>query len=265
MKSLTGESIKELLKTETLGKVIYSFEEVSSTNDIALELGRNGACEGTIVIADSQSGGRGRLGRRWISPPGVNLYTSVIFRPRIATKDAPVLTLISAISVAEALRAEGAVGATIKWPNDLIINMKKVAGILTEMETKEDEVDFIVVGIGVNLNMTGEMMKQEMGEVADMATSLREVVGHEIERKKFTSSLISKLDVWYQSFLNGGKPLIIKRWMEMWEAIHRRVRVSFDERIIEGIASGIDEDGYLILQRYDGRTEKVISGDVIFL
>src|SRR6266852_4394547 len=180
MKSLTGESIKELLETETLGKVIYSFEEVSSTNDIAFELGRNGACEGTIVIADSQSGGRGRLGRRWISPPGVNLYTSVIFRSRIAAKDAPVLTLISAISVAEAVRAEGAEGTTIKWPNDLIINVKKVAGILTEMEPTGDEVDFIVVGIGVNLNMTGEMMKQEMGEVAYIATSLREVVGHEI-------------------------------------------------------------------------------------
>jgi BirA family biotin operon repressor/biotin-[acetyl-CoA-carboxylase] ligase len=265
MRSLMGESIKRFLKTEMLGKVTYSFEEVVSTNDVAFELGRNGASEWTVVIADSQSEGRGRLGRRWISPAGVNLYMSVIFRPQIAAKDAPVLTLVSAISVAEAVRAEGAENATIKWPNDVIINGKKAAGILTEMESKGDNVDFIVVGIGVNLNMTGEMMEQEMGEVAGIATSLREAVSHEIERIKFTSNLISKLDVWYQKFLNNGKPPIIRRWMEMWEAIHRRVRVSFDERIIEGIASGIDEDGYLILKRYDGTTEKIISGDVILL
>jgi len=262
---IMGESIKGLLKTGALGKVIYSFEEVGSTNDVAFELGRSAAAEGTVVIADSQSKGRGRLERRWISPPAVNLYMSVILRPRITATDAPVLTLAAAVSVAEAVRAEGTEDATIKWPNDVIIDGRKVAGVLTEMEPKGDGVDFIVVGIGVNLNMTREMMEHEMGDIADITTSLREALGHEIEKIGFTASLIARLDVWYQKFLNEGKSPIIKRWMEMWGTINRRVRISFDKRVIEGIALGIDENGYLILKRYEGTLEKIISGDVILI
>ncbi len=265
MGSLIGESIKELLRTGILGKVIYSFEEVGSTNDIAFEFGRGGAAEGTIVIADSQSKGRGRLERRWISPPAMNLYMSVVLRPPITATDAPVLTLAAAISVAEAVRNEGAENATIKWPNDVVINGKKIAGVLTEMEPKGDGIDFIVLGIGVNLNMTREMMEQEMGEVSDIATSLREVLGHEIKRIRFTASLITRLDFWYQKFLYEGKSPIIKRWREMWGGINRKVRVSLDKRVVEGIALDIDENGYLILKRYDGIIEKIISGDVALI
>ena len=133
------------------------------------------------------------------------------------------------------------------------------------MEPKGDGVDFIVVGIGVNLNMTREMMEHEMGDIADITTSLREALGHEIEKIGFTASLIARLDVWYQKFLNEGKSPIIKRWMEMWGTINRRVRISFDKRVIEGIALGIDENGYLILKRYEGTLEKIISGDVILI
>lgn len=264
MSTLTGESIKKLLKTEMLGKVLYLFEEIGSTNEVAFELARNGATEGTTVIADSQTQGKGRLQRRWISPPGVNLYISVIFRPSIAAKNAPFLTLVASIALAETIKNEGA-NTLIKWPNDVLINGKKAAGVLTAMQPRGDEVDFIVVGIGVNLNMTRETMKKEMGEVAEIATSLREELGHEIERAKFTADLINELEMWYQRFLQNGKSPIIKEWMRRWGAINRRVRVKFNETVVEGTASGIDENGYLLIKKDDGTTERIISGDVILL
>ncbi len=264
MSTLTSESIKRLLKTETLGKVLYLFEEIGSTNEVAFELARNGAPEGTVVIADSQTQGRGRLQRRWISPPGVNLYISVIFRPSIAAKNVPFLTLVASIALAETIKNEGA-NTLIKWPNDILINWKKVAGVLTAMQPRGDEVDFVVVGVGVNLNMTRETMKKEMGEVAEIATSLREELGHEIERARFTADLINEIEIWYQRFLKNGKSPIIKEWMRRWGAINRRVQVKFNETVVEGTASGIDENGYLLIKKDDGTTERIISGDVILL
>ena len=145
MKTLTSESIKKMLKTETIGKIIYSFEEVGSTNEVASELARNGAPEGTIIIADSQSKGKGRLQRRWISPPGVNLYMSVIFRPAITAKDAPLLTLVASIALAETIKDKEP-DTLIKWPNDILVKGKKVAGVLTGMEPIGNKVDFVIVG-----------------------------------------------------------------------------------------------------------------------
>ncbi len=264
METMGTESIKKLLKTETVGKTIYSFEEVGSTNEVAYELARHGAPEGSIIIADSQTRGKGRLQRRWISPPGVNLYMSVIFRPRIAAKDAPLLTLVASIAIAQAIKNK-VDDTQIKWPNDVLIQGKKVAGVLTGMQASQDKVDFVIVGIGVNLNMTREMMQKEMGEVSEIATSLREALGHEIEREKFTADLIGELEVWYQEFLQVGKSRIINEWMKRWGAIDRRVLVRFDGREIEGIASGIDENGYLLVKKNDGTMERIIAGDVILL
>lgn len=265
MSALMGESIKKLLKTETLGRVIYFFEEIGSTNEVAFELARNGATEGTVVIADSQTKGKGRLQRRWISPPGVNLYMSVVFRPPIVAKNAPFLTLVASIALAETIKDKG-INTLIKWPNDVLINGKKVAGVLTAMQPRGDEVDFVIVGVGANLNMTRETMEKEMGEVAEIATSLREELGSEIGRARFTADLINELEVWYQKFLKNGKSQIVKEWMRRWGAINRRVRVRFDETaVVEGIASGIDENGYLLVKKDDGTTEKIISGDVVFL
>jgi BirA family transcriptional regulator, biotin operon repressor / biotin---[acetyl-CoA-carboxylase] ligase len=264
MTALTSESIRKLLKTETLGKITYFFEEVGSTNEVAFEIARNGAPEGTIVIADSQTKGKGRLQRKWISPPGVNLYMSVVFRPSIAAENAPFLTLVVSIALSETIKGKGA-DTLIKWPNDVLINGKKVAGVLTAMQPQGDKVDFVIVGVGANLNMTREMMKREMGEVAEISTSLREVVGREIERAKFTADLINELEAWYQRFLKYGKSQIVKEWIKRWGEINHRVQIKFNEMVVEGIISGIDENGYLLVKRDDGATERIISGDVILL
>ncbi|HEX3036075.1 MAG TPA: biotin--[acetyl-CoA-carboxylase] ligase [Thermodesulfobacteriota bacterium] len=264
MKLLTGESIKKLLKTETIEGVIYSFEEVGSTNEVAFELARNGASEGTIVITDSQTKGKGRLSRKWISPPGMNLYISAVFRPPLVSKDAPFLTLVASIAVAEAVKNRGA-DAIIKWPNDVLVNGKKVAGVLTQMQHKGDRVDFVIVGVGININMTREMLEQEMGEVAQIATSLREVLGHEVDRVSFSADLINELDMWYTKFLKDGKPSIIKEWTERWGAINRRVQVKYNGKQVEGIAIGIDGNGYLLVKKDDGTTERIIAGDILLV
>lgn len=262
MKPLADASIKQLLKTKALGKTIYSFEEVGSTNEIASELAKNGAPEGTIVISDSQTQGKGRLKRKWISPHGVNLYMSVILRPQVAPKDSPLLTFVASIAVIEAIRAEG-VEAFVKWPNDTLIGGKKTAGILTEMEIENDKVLFAIVGIGVNLNMTDEGI-EEMGEVAATATSVRKALGHEVDRLKFTASLIGEFEAWYQRFIRGERSRIIKEWTERWRDFNRRLQVNLGEKVVEGVASGVDENGYLLLKKDDGTIEKIISGDVIF-
>lgn len=264
MKLGTSESIKKFLNTETLGKTIYSFEEVGSTNEIAFELARNGAPEGTIVIADSQTRGKGRLSRNWISPPGVNLYISAVFRPPIYSEDAPFLTLVASIAVAEAVKNMGA-DAIIKWPNDVLVNGKKVAGVLTQMQTKGDRVDFVMLGVGVNINMTREMMEQDMGDVAQIATSLRELLGQEVDRVRFSADLINELEIWYTKFLREGKSAIIREWTERWGAVNRRVQVRYNEIQIEGIALGLDRNGYLLVKKDDDTVEKIIAGDILLL
>lgn len=264
MRLLTGESIKKFLNTEGFGKTIYSFEEVGSTNEVASELARNGAPEGTVVIADTQTKGKGRLDRKWVSPPKDNLYISIVFRPQIISKDAPILTLVISIALAEKIRAEGT-DALIKWPNDILIDSKKVAGVLTEMEPRGDGVDYVIVGIGVNLNISPEDIKKEMGEIAEIATSLREATGKEVDRAKFTADLIREVEDWYKKFLGKGKSLIINEWMKRWGAANSRVRASFDGKTIEGIATGIDQNGYLIIKKDDGEIERIIAGDVVII
>jgi BirA family biotin operon repressor/biotin-[acetyl-CoA-carboxylase] ligase len=264
MKALTAESIKKFLKAKNIGEPIYLFEEVGSTNEVATELGRNGAIHGTVVISDSQTKGRGRLQRKWISPPGLNLYMSVVFRPKIDPSDAPLLTFVAAIAVYEAVKRQGAT-ASIKWPNDVLIDKKKVAGMLTEMQSKGERVDFVVVGIGVNLNMTREIMEKEMGEVAEIATSIKEATGREIDRVRFIATLIDELEIWYQRFMSEGKALIIKEWTERWGASNRRVRAMYDENTIEGIATGVNESGHLVIKKDDGTTEVIVAGDVVLL
>jgi len=264
MKPLGSEPIKKLLQTKKIGKAIHFFKEITSTNDVAFELARNGALDGTVVIADSQTDGRGRLQRKWISPPGLNLYISVILRPVIPAKDAPLFTLVSSVALAETIRNEGA-NPSIKWPNDIFIEGKKVAGVLTEMQTKGDQAEFVVVGIGVNINMKKENLNKEMREIAEIATSIGEATGRKIDRSAFTAGLINNLEKWYKKFQMQGRKSIIEEWMKMCGTINRRVKVKFNEKEIEGIACRVDENGYLVLRKDDGTIETIVAGDVIVL
>lgn len=253
--------INRLLRTNTFGRVIRFYRELESTNDIAFELAKEGASEGTVVIAETQTKGRGRLQRKWISPAGFNLYMSIIFRPSISSKDGNILTLVSSIALFETVNSYG-IKCRIKWPNDLLINRRKVAGVLTEMELAGERVEFVLVGIGINLNMTRGDMNGLMGDVSEIATSVREHLGHEVDRPEFAASLINLLEKWYQEFNTSGKSKIIDEWKKRWGDLDRRVRVKVSHNWIEGIAYGLDQDGFLLVRQDNGKTERIIAGDL---
>lgn len=262
MTSSMIRNLNGLLRTQSLGKVIHYQDEMDSTNTTLLELGEKGASEGTVVIADKQTGGRGRLDRKWISPEGSNLYISVLFRPEIAAFDSPLFTLIASIALNRVIEKSGAAETKIKWPNDIQISGKKVAGILTEMRSKREMVDFIVVGIGVNINMTRDEMNERMGKVAYIATSIKEHIRKDINRSKFAADLLLELENWYQVFINKGKATVLTEWTKMWGDLNKRVLVNLEEDSYEGTAIGIDEKGYLMVKTDSGEINTVISGDV---
>jgi len=263
MSTIFVPKLNGLLKTEMMGKVIHYHEEIGSTNSVLYKLAGNGASEGTVVIADMQTEGKGRLGRTWISPPGVNLYISVLLRPSIPAWEAPLLTFTASIAIVETMKKTGIREPLIKWPNDVVIENKKAAGVLTEMKPDGERAEFVIVGIGVNVNMTAEAMRRDMGEVSKTATSLRQHLGREVDRAKFTADLLLEIEAWYRTFTGRGKAAIISEWSERWGAGGQRVRVSLEDKTaFQGIAEGIDSDGHMLVRKEDGDLVTVVAGDV---
>jgi len=263
MTSSMIRKLNGLLRTQSIGKVIHYQDELGSTNTKLLELGEKGASEGTVVIADKQTEGKGRLERTWISPAGTNLYISVLFRPEISAADSALFTFLASIALKETIDKTGVTNTKIKWPNDIQIEGKKVAGVLTEMRSKREMVDFIVVGIGVNINMAREQINAEMGKVARTATSIKENLGKDIERAKFAADLLLELEKWYRIFSSKGRTLILREWTEKWGDLNKRVRINIEgEKEFEGTAIGIDDRGYLLIKADNGEISKIIAGDV---
>lgn len=254
--------IASSLKTSFIGQNLFFYHSIDSTNRKAFELARSGAPEGTAVIADAQTFGRGRLERRWESPPGLNLYLSLILRPPLPPYEAQKLTLLMAVASAEAINAfvpGGVGGATVKWPNDILIGSRKAAGILMEMDSEPDRVNFIVAGIGVNINMAGADMPPP---IRGIATSLREKAGRTVSRPDFTLSLFSSIEKWYKVFLEDGDGGVLKRWRELFAMTGKTVKVTGITRTVEGVCLGIDDSGALLLRLPSGEVERVISGDL---
>lgn len=274
--------ISSNLKTAFIGKDISFYEEIESTNDAAKEFAAKGAKEGFTVVADSQKKGKGRLGRRWESPAGANIYTSVILRPDIPPVFAPQLTLVAAVAVAETIAKflnppaspffKGGIKdvpplteggrvefLSVKWPNDILLNSKKVAGILTEMSSEMDRINFVIIGIGVNVNMTKKMLPEELRQIA---TSLKEEAGRELSRINFIQTLYLNLETWYKRYLNHGFELVRKAWTGYFTMAGKWAKIQQMDKIVEGIAMGIDNDGALLLQEKSGNITRIISGDV---
>lgn len=243
-----------------LGGTIVSYAEIGSTNAVAARLAEEGAAEGVVVLAESQQQGKGRLGRVWASPPRVNLYCSVLLRPPIMPVDASQLTFVSAVAVARTIRACTPITPVIKWPNDLLVNGHKVAGLLNEMTAETDRVTSVILGIGVNLNMTRHQFPSDLRYPA---RSLFLESGVPVDRIAFTRRLIEELDGLYGRYLSGGYGAIRDEWLSWCGIIGCRVRVADgSDASREGIATGIDESGALLLRRDDNRVELVYSGDV---
>lgn len=254
-----GVEVASVLDTEVIGKEVHFFDDLGSTNLKAFELGRTGAPEGTVVIADAQSAGKGRIGRRWESPPGMNLYTSIILRPPVPPQAAQNLTFLAAVAVAGAI--EGYCGPPeVKWPNDILIEGKKVAGILMEMDSELDRIHFVVAGIGININMEEASMPEG---IRDIATSVRTRSGKAVDRARLAGALYSGMEKWYKVYLKDGFAPIRDAWKRYFRAEGKSIKVVSFSSATAGICAGIDDDGALLLRTPAGKVERVISGDVL--
>jgi BirA family transcriptional regulator, biotin operon repressor / biotin---[acetyl-CoA-carboxylase] ligase len=248
------------LATGRLGTRFHYFREIDSTNNYARGLAERGEPQGAIVIAERQTLGRGRLGRRWVSPPYVNLYCSIILRPNLPPAHTPRITLTAAVALADAIESFSPVAPVIKWPNDILAGDKKLAGVLTEAVSNSQRVEFVILGIGVNLNFPLDSMPPEIRE---RATSLSVLAGKSVSREGFLRRLLQDLDRCYGVLEETGFAALASRWDARFGLRGRRVRVEMTDRTIIGRAIGIDADGALIIESPDGGRQRIVAGDVI--
>ena len=259
---LLAAEIRRQLRCWRLGTLIRSYPVVESTNDVALAFGRDGAPEGTVVVADRQTAGRGRLGRTWESAPGVGLWFSLILRPNIAPRNAAWLTLFAAVSVVRLLRENTDIQALIKWPNDVLIDGKKVCGILTELVAEQDRIEYAVVGIGLNVNQT----RRDFGPVVrDTATSVRKVAGRTFNRTTLLCRLIELLEEDYYLMLEQGFEVIRRMWTDQSATMGQNVQCEWDGTVVVGKAMGLSDEGALLVRQTDGTVVPVVRGDVTVL
>ncbi len=256
---LMPEAIQSGLECRWVGSRVHCFDETDSTNLQACRLGDEGATDGLVVIADRQSSGKGRMGRRWESPGGVNLYASILLRPPILPFEAPKLTFLSAVAVCRAINICTGLQPTVKWPNDILLNGAKVAGLLNEMSSETDQVHYVVLGIGVNLNMNAEQFPEGLRYPA---TSLAIVAGQVISRLDFTRTLLQEIDALYQIYLEQGSTPILSAWTELCDLTGKSVQVDCNESQVEGTMIGLAEDGALLVRTAAGKIESIYAGDV---
>lgn len=254
--------IKLNLRTRWMGRRIHYFQKLDSTNSKAYDLALKGAREGEIVIAESQKRGRGRLGRKWFSPPSLNLYLSVILRPKIPPHQASLLTLMAAVAAAEAIEKYSGLKPLIKWPNDILLRNRKVAGLLNEIRSEGDRIDFVILGIGVNLNMKETQFPEK---IRSLATSLKIEKGESISRKDFLQTLLKALEEWYEIFLKEGGERILKVWREKSKIKGRAIRVTSFGQSLTGRAVDVDSEGALILRIRKGERRRIVAGDIEYL
>lgn len=250
--------LERRIKTKVIGKRIIYEEVLDSTNSYALYLAENGEKEGTCVICDYQIRGRGRKGRSWFSPKGKNLYLSIILRPSIPFRSFFAIAFISCLSVYSLLREALSLFATLKWPNDVLVDGKKISGTLIEIPKRFGEPDFLVVGIGLNVNMRKEEIPEELKE---KATSILIEKGIEFERIYLIEELLERFEKYYMMLLHEGEKKIVELWENEARIKGKRVSVRDDDRVIEGICLGLNERGALVID-VGGRIEIVNAGDV---
>lgn len=255
---LSAARIRELLRAERFGKTVHYFAELDSTNVEAWRRAERGAAEGELVIADAQRRGKGRLGRSWHSPAGLNLYFSLVLRPEIPPTRAPQITLTAAVALAETVRDLGA-EPEIKWPNDLLVGGKKLAGILAESSCEGARLIFIVLGIGINVNVPEGSWPPEL---RGRATSLLAATGAPFDRALVLSRLLERLEECYREFLGRGLASLALRWERFFGLKGKRVRADLLDRTVCGTALGLDSDGALLLREDTGGERRIIAGEI---
>ena len=244
------------MRANWLGHQRIDLAACGSTNDEAARLARAGANHGTIVVADRQEAGRGRDGRVWASPPGAGLYLSAIVRPPLPLALVPPMTLAIGVGLCDAVRLCGA-GAVLKWPNDLLVGRRKLAGVLVEAQSQGSRLEAVIVGIGVNLTTTDDLP----AGLRDIAIALDEAAGAPVERELFLARLCIHVERWIDRYVASGLPVVSPAW-EARMASDLRLRVSTRDTAVLGAVAGLDGDGSLLLRDDAGQLHRVRSGDV---
>lgn len=239
-------------------KAIIYYEQLDSTNTKIKELAAEGAEHGIVVVADMQTAGKGRRGRSWESPAGTNVYMSILLRPKVKPSKAPMLTLVMAYSVAKALQNQGYMDVQIKWPNDLVLSNKKICGILTEMSLEGQQIDYVVIGVGINVNTTSFPE-----ELIDKATSLYLEKGEEIDRRKLVCEIVKIFEKEYEQFVeNENLSFLQEEYNNILVNRDREVRVLEPGKEYTAHALGINKTGELLVKKADGSQEAVFAGEV---
>jgi len=256
---LADDLLARLGSTEVIGRDIRVFEKTTSTNDVIEKLARDGVKEGVVVFAESQTKGRGRLGRNWVSPTRKGLWFSVLLRPDLRPQEATQLTVATATALWRAIHEQTGLQPEIKWPNDILINGRKVVGILTELSAELDHVKYVIIGIGVDVNQTAAEFPAELKKTA---TSLRIELGKTVLRPELATAILKELDKDYARVCAGQFESVADEWEEHCTTIGRQVTVQIGERRVRGEAESLDEDGALLVRTEHGHLERVIGGDV---
>ncbi|WP_299094147.1 biotin--[acetyl-CoA-carboxylase] ligase [uncultured Metabacillus sp.] len=256
---ISSNEIQLGLKTELMGRNIHFEETVTSTQKIAQSLANEGAPEGTIVVADQQTSGRGRMSRVWYSPSGTGIWMSMIIRPKIPINRTPQLTLLTAVAIVQAIEELTPLKPDIKWPNDILLNGKKIVGILTELQAEADQVHSVIIGTGINVNQTKEDFPEELQNVA---TSIKVETGSDWERAQFIQTILLKFEGLYSLFLSQGFKPIKLLWESYAISLQKTIIARTLKGTIEGKAIGIDDDGVLLIEKNDQSIERIYSADI---
>lgn len=258
--NLTSEEIGARLTPERrLGEPIHVLAETSSSNDVAARMAARGAREGTVVFAESQTAGRGRLGRPWISPAGKGLWFTLLLRPRLSPAAAPRITVMAGVAVARALRQTTRLPIRIKWPNDLLCRERKLAGILTEVKIEGARLAYALVGVGVNVNLDRDDFPDAL---RDVASSLQREGGCAFPRAPLAAAILREIEAECGRLDDARFPALADEWIALDDTLGKQVRLRGPDGLRFGQATGLDPDGALLLRLDDGRIERVLGGDV---
>ena len=254
--TLSREAILSRLRTRFVGQHLELYQETDSTNTRAVALAQDGAPEGTTVVAERQGKGRGRLGRQWFAPEGSSLLMSVILRPSLVPVQAQRTTMICSLAAVEAIGEVSGLTASVKWPNDIMLHGKKLGGLLTELGARGNRLDYVVVGMGLNVNLN----LADLPALMVPATSLSTEAGHAVSRLELLLALLQHIEAHYDRMAKGWSPH--DAWRRHLSTIGQHVRASTTKEAIEGLAEDVDEDGALLVRTGQGRLRRVVVGDV---
>ena len=256
---LLGSMVQPHLRSTYFGQRIHHYFRVGSTNEIAHQLALEGVPEGTVVVAEEQIHGRGRLGRSWLSQKGRDIILSLVLRPSLSPCEVSCLNLVVGLAASKAIRAVSGLATDLKWPNDVLVRKKKCCGILTEMNAQSDHIDYLIVGLGINVN--GISVPKV---IADKASTLRRESGRLLPRNILVAEFLYYLESLYLNFLRNGMQALLDDWIENSSyATGKQVKIQQLGRCVQGITMGLNRQGVLFIRRVDGQIEKVMTGDLV--